>query len=117
MTNMGFCAKARSAQLVNFPKTWHSSCRKFPLEIEKPSISAIFQNWHGPCDHCGIRRNGPADNTRIGKIPMLGFSQMPARFTAAVSAFALSLALIGATVSMPSQAQAQTSGAYVGVVA
>lgn len=46
---------------------------------------------------------------------MFGFSQVPARFTAAVSAFALSLALIGATVSMPSQAQAQT--AYVGVVA
>ncbi len=47
---------------------------------------------------------------------MSGLSQVPARFTAAVSAFALSLALIGATVSMPSQAQARTS-AYVGVVA
>ena len=48
---------------------------------------------------------------------MFGLSQLSARFTAAVSAFALSLALIGATVSMPSQAQAQTTGAYVGVVA
>lgn len=51
---------------------------------------------------------------------MFGLSQLPARFTAAVSAFALSLALIGATVSMPSQAQAQTpaqTAAYVGVVA
>lgn len=50
------------------------------------------------------------------EITMFGFSQLPARFTAAVSAFALSLALIGATVTMPGQAQAQTS-AYVGVVA
>lgn len=50
------------------------------------------------------------------EMTMFGLSQLPARFTAAVSAFALSLALIGATVSMPSQAQARTS-AYVGVVA
>ncbi|MFM6949402.1 MAG: hypothetical protein ACKOW1_00095 [Novosphingobium sp.] len=55
---------------------------------------------------------------------MFGLSQLPARFTAAVSAFALSLVLIGATVSMPSQAQARTTAqapvqtaAYVGVVA
>ena len=62
------------------------------------------------------------------EMTMFGRSQMPARFTAAVSAFALSLALIGATVSMPSQAQARTTAqteaqasvhtaAYVGVVA
>ncbi len=48
---------------------------------------------------------------------MLGFSQLPARFTAAVSAFALSLVLISATVSTPSQAQPHSNGAYVGVVA
>jgi hypothetical protein len=66
-----------------------------------------------------IRRKVQMDR----EISMFGLSQMPARFTAAVSAFALSLALIGATVSMPSQAhaqtqaQTQTSGAYVGVVA
>ncbi|MCZ8019862.1 hypothetical protein [Novosphingobium sp.] len=44
-------------------------------------------------------------------------SQLPARFTAAVSALALSLVLISGTVSMPTQAQAQTTGTYVGVVA
>lgn len=54
---------------------------------------------------------------------MFGLSQLPARFTAAVSALALSLVLISATVSTPSQAQTpnpvQTSsqGAYVGVIA
>ena len=48
---------------------------------------------------------------------MFGLSQLPARFTAAVSAFALSLVLISATVSTPSQAQTQGNGAYVGVVA
>jgi hypothetical protein len=102
---------------VNFPKTWHSSCGKFIGKFQKARNSAIFQNWHGACNHCGIRRNGPADGKMDREMTMFGFSQLPARFTAAVSAFALSLALIGATVSMPSQAQAQTSGAYVGVVA
>lgn len=51
------------------------------------------------------------------EIIMFGLSQLPARFTAAVSAFALSLVLISATVSTPSQAQTQGNGAYVGVVA
>jgi hypothetical protein len=54
---------------------------------------------------------------------MFGLSQLPARFTAAVSAFALSLVLISATVSTPSQAQTinhahtPSQGAYVGVIA
>lgn len=48
---------------------------------------------------------------------MSALSQLPARFTAAVSALALSLVLISGTVSVPTTAQAQTSGAYVGVVA
>ncbi|MCZ8170530.1 MAG: hypothetical protein O9272_02215 [Brevundimonas sp.] len=48
---------------------------------------------------------------------MSALSQLPARFTAAVSALALSLVLISGTVSVPTTAQAQTSGTYVGVVA
>ncbi len=48
---------------------------------------------------------------------MFGLSQLPARFTAAVSAFALSLVLISATVSTPSQAESHDAGAYVGVIA
>jgi hypothetical protein len=52
-----------------------------------------------------------------GNFKMSVLSQLPARFTAAVSALALSLVLISGTVSMPTQAQAQTTGTYVGVVA
>lgn len=52
-----------------------------------------------------------------GNLKMSALSHLPARLTAAVSALALSLVLISGTVSMPSQAQARTSGAYVGVVA
>ena len=51
------------------------------------------------------------------EMTMFGFSQLPARFTAAVSAFALSLVLISATVSTPSEAQAPSASVYVGVVA
>lgn len=48
---------------------------------------------------------------------MLTTSNFGGRFAAAVSAFALSLVLISATVSMPSSAKAQDAEAYVSVVA
>ncbi len=44
-------------------------------------------------------------------------SNLGSRLAAAASAFALSLFLISGTVSTPATAQAQSAGAYVGVVA
>jgi hypothetical protein len=55
--------------------------------------------------------------TQLGELTMLTTSNFGGRFAAAISAFALSLVLISATVSMPSSAKAQGAEAYVSVVA
>jgi hypothetical protein len=103
---------------VNIPNILHSAFRKHVPENRKSRFYGIFRNWHGACNPSGIRRNGPPDGSNgKGNFEMSALSQLPARFTAAVSALALSLVLISGTVSVPTTAQAQTSGTYVGVVA
>ena len=82
--------------------------------MQKCRICATFLIWHGPCKHyriCGMTRS---PDFKRG-MTMLNISNFGSRFAAAASAFALSLVMISATVSVPSTAQA--SAAYVSVVA
>jgi hypothetical protein len=104
--------------VVKNPNNSHSAFGKDSGLEQEWRNSNVFRNWHGACNLSGIRRNGSSGWFEWkGNFEMSVLSQLPARFTAAVSAFALSLVLISGTVSMPSAAQAQTTGAYVGVVA
>ena len=66
---------------------------------QKPQNSAIFQNWHTPCNVQGMGRNG-SDLTNEGN-KMTFASDYTARITAALAAVVVTTTILVSSFSTP----------------
>jgi hypothetical protein len=97
------------SQLCVFIPAKESVHRSESLEIRGfRELARVLQSvWHAQPAHHDLQR----------RMNMTQSTPFASRAAAALSAFALSLLLIGGTVATPSAAQASSAATYVGVVA
>jgi hypothetical protein len=75
-------------------------CDQYRSAWRKPQKSALFQNWHGPCNLVFIRRKGRWDQE--GNFEMTTTSNVSQRLFAMVAAFGMTTFMLVASFSAPS---------------
>jgi hypothetical protein len=103
--------------LVKFPKFRHPTRRELWCWQEECPFSEDFRNWHGPFNTSGIGAAVAATKHSRG-LTMQTFTTFGSRAATACAAFALSLMLIGQTISVPQAGgSVQVASTYMGAVA